>query len=44
MDESYDQDTTDLHKCISYIKDQNTNLDLKTVSSLQTLNHEESEF
>ena len=32
LDESQDQDTTDLHKCVAYIRDFRPNLDKSNVS------------
>lgn len=32
VDESHDQDTTDLHKCVSYIRDFTPELDKSNVS------------
>lgn len=34
MDESHDQDTTDLHKCIAFIRDFTPDLDKSNVSDL----------
>ena len=31
VDESHDQDTTDLHKCVAYIRDLTPNLDKSNV-------------
>lgn len=32
LDESHDQDTTDLHKCVAYIRDSTPNLEKSNVS------------
>lgn len=32
VDESHDQDTTDLHKCVAYIRDCTPNLEKSNVS------------
>lgn len=36
MDESHDQDTTDLHKCVSYIRDFAPTAEKSSVSYLQS--------